>query len=145
MTGIATFTRLDSAERALAVRCLLLVAAIRGALWLLPFRTLDVCFAAFERLPLSVSFDVPLSRMVWAVRAASRRVPGASCLTQSVALHCLLVQAGHRSSIYIGVAKDAERGFQAHAWVETDGRTLLGAPFENSRYTALCSWNGRKA
>lgn len=88
---------------------------------------------------------MPVTRLVWAVRAASRRIPAASCLTQSLALHCLLTRAGHRSDIRIGVAKDAEAGFGAHAWVEYAGQPLLSGPEEVERYVRILTMEDKPA
>ena len=73
----------------------------------------------------------------WAVRTARRMVPLATCLTQALALHHLLARAGYESSIHIGVAKTAGRGFEAHAWVEHAGVTLLSSPSEVAHYSRL--------
>ena len=86
---------------------------------------------------LVVPKDTPVSRLVWAVRAASRRIPAASCLTQSLALHCLLTRAGHAAQIHIGVAKDPTSKFHAHAWVEHEGEPLLSDPAEIVDYVHL--------
>ena len=34
--------------------------------------------------------------------------------------------AGHDTEVHVGVAKDAARGFDAHAWVEYCGVSMLG-------------------
>ena len=57
------------------------------------------------------SDDLPVSRLEWAVRAAGRRVPMASCLTQALALQFLLGRSGHFSEVLIGVRKDVEADF----------------------------------
>jgi hypothetical protein len=145
MKGLLTFIRLQHGERGLVVRTLLLVAAIRVALWVFPFRELQRVISSRGRLPLSVSRDVPVGRLVWAVRAASRRIPAASCLTQSLALHWLLSSAGHRSEVRIGVGKDMEAGFAAHAWVEYAGQPLLSGPEEVERYVQLLTVEGNLA
>lgn len=147
MKGLRTFVRLPRDERGLVLRTLLLVAGIRVALWVLPFQRLQRVigsWGAWGRL-VSVPANMPVSRLVWAVRAASRRVPGASCLTQSLALHCLLTRAGHRSQIRIGVAKDAEVGFGAHAWVEYAGQPLLSGPEEVVQYVRLLTVEDKPA
>lgn len=144
MKGLLTLARLEPAERSLALRTLLLVAGVRAALWIVPFPRLQSLIRSLNVLPLSVPRETPVERLVWAVRAASRRVPGASCLTQSVALHCLLTHAGHPSEVRIGVANDSERGFQAHAWVEHAGHTWLSAPSETAPYVKLFSWGERQ-
>ncbi|SRR6266403_3419298 len=148
MKGLRTFIGLEPGERRLVWQTLLLVAAIRVALWILPFQRLHRVVGSWnsrKHLPLSIPTDMPVGRLVWAVRAASRRIPAASCLTQSLALHCLLARAGHRSEIRIGVAKNAEAGFQAHAWVEYAGQPLLSIPEEVERYVRLLTVEGKPA
>ena len=148
MRSLRTLARLPASERGLVLRTLLLVAAIRVALWVLPFQRLQRVIGswnAWEHLPLSVANDMPVGRLVWAVRAASRRIPAASCLTQSLALHCLLTRAGHHSEVRIGVTKDMEGGFGAHAWVECAGQPLLSGPEEVERYVQLLIVEGKPA
>lgn len=141
MRGFLTLARLEPAERSLVVHTVLLVAVVRAALWIISFERLRSWVGAYDRIPFSlpVPRDIRVERLVWAVRAASRRIPGASCLTQSVALRCLLARAGYDSRILIGVAKDSESGFHAHAWVDHDGRPLLSPLSEVDRYARLLS------
>ncbi len=140
MNSLRTLARLQPDERRLALRTLMLVAAIRVGLWVLSFQQLRRVAGALnssKHLAINVSQDMPVLRLVWAVRAASRRIPAASCLTQSLALHHLLTRAGHHSQIRIGVAKDPEAGFRAHAWVEYKGEPLLSGPEEVARYVRM--------
>jgi hypothetical protein len=137
MSGLQTLATLAREDRALVLRTLPLVAGIRVGLWIVPFRRLQAILGSLARLPLYVPPDMPVSRLVWAVRAASRRVPAASCLTQALALQCLLTRAGRASEIHIGVARDPQTGFQAHAWVECAGTTLLSDPAEMGRYVTI--------
>ena len=134
---LRTLVSLPSFERGLLLRTLPLVVAIRAALWVLPLRQVRRLIRACERLPFHVPADLPVSRLEWAVRAVSRRVPMASCLTQSLALQFLLARTGRSSEIHIGVKKDVETGFQSHAWVECEGRMLLSAPSEIVVYSRL--------
>jgi hypothetical protein len=134
---LRTLVNLPPSERGLVLRTLPLVAAIRVALWVVPLRRVGRLMRACKRLPFSVPDDLPVSRLEWAVRAASRRVPMASCLTQALALQFLLGRSGHFSEVLIGVRKDMEAGFQSHAWVECEGRMLLSAPYEVAEYSRL--------
>jgi hypothetical protein len=134
---LRTLVNLSPAERGLILRTLPLVAAIRVALWVAPLRRVGRLIRACEHLPLFVPGDLPVSRLEWAVRAASRRVPMASCLTQALALQFVLVRSGRSSEVHIGVRKDAAAGFQSHAWVECEGRMLLSAPSEIVGYSRL--------
>jgi transglutaminase superfamily protein len=121
----------------MVLRTLPLVVAIRAALWVLPLRQVRRLIHACERLPFRIQPELPVSRLEWAVRAVSRRIPMASCLTQSLALQFLLARTGRTSEIHIGVKKDMETGFQSHAWVECEGSMLLSAPSEVVVYSRL--------
>lgn len=105
----------------------------------MPFARLKRLLAVHSRKPLGAPGQLPISHLAWAVRAASRRVPAATCLTQSMALHCLMARAGYAAQVHIGVSKDAQSGFKAHAWVEYEGRLLLSGPAEVVPYTCLHS------
>lgn len=81
---------------------------------------------------------VDIERVVWAGRAAARRTPFATCLSSALALQRLLARNGHASELQIGVAGQAG-AFAAHAWLERDGRILIGEE-DRDRYTRLASW-----
>jgi len=139
---IGRYLRLPAAERALLPRLAMLVAAIRLALWTLPFATLQRLLklrALAALFPRGLA-EVPVARLAWAVETTSRRIPSATCLTQSLALQFLLTRAGRASALRIGVARSGARGFQAHAWVECEGRTLIDRPEDVAAYTRLASW-----
>jgi hypothetical protein len=142
MTRFHKFVRLRPGDRTLLVRAMVLVAAIPVALRVLPFpylfRLLDARRRSSSRA--LVGRQESAARLAWGVRTAARLLPGASCLTQSLALHRLLVRAGHSSEVHIGVATDPQSGLSAHAWVEHAGSTWLTAPAEAARYTRLLSW-----
>ena len=77
--------------------------------------------------------------LAWAVRVAARRVPRASCLTQSLALETMLTLAGLPAETRIGVARKTDGAFEAHAWVVHQGRVLLGGLPDMDRFTELAS------
>jgi len=104
------------------------VAAVRISLWLLPSR---VIIQLASRLPGArrVSHDdghTAASTIVWAVDAVARRIPSASCLTQALAGKVLLSWFGYRSELCLGVAHTDHRSLRAHAWLEREGRPVLG-------------------
>lgn len=134
--------RLSPAERRLLPRLALLLAAIRVSLWLVPFALVR---RLLRQRWLSAAFppdlvDATGERLAWAVRVASRPVPAATCLTQSLALQFLLKRSGRSSSLRIGVAKSEQSGFVAHAWIDHGGRTLPDRPEDIACYTPLASW-----
>ncbi|MBX3466782.1 MAG: lasso peptide biosynthesis B2 protein [Planctomycetes bacterium] len=76
-------------------------------------------------------------RIVWAVRVAAARVPGATCLVQALVGQALLARSGRSSAVRFGVRRGAA-GVEAHAWLEHEGSALVGAderyaPFEGVR------------
>jgi hypothetical protein len=139
MRRIKTFFRLPSDQRRLLISAALLVLRIRIFLWTLPFKTVRSLLSRQLR-----ELDEPneadlrsIKKIVRAVRRVSRYVPGATCLTQSLAAHSLLNRAGQPSVIRIGVAKSAKGGLLAHAWIEIDGRVVIGWTEDLHRYTPL--------
>jgi hypothetical protein len=79
----------------------------------------------------------PVDRVSWAVRAASRFVPGASnCLVRALATQALLGKYGYGSELQIGVRKAGDGGLAAHAWLESGGAIVIGE-FELDQYVPL--------
>jgi hypothetical protein len=144
MSRIRRFLALAPAERRLLLRATLLVAAVRVARAVLPWPALRrlVSWAARPgRSPRGV-VAVPPGRLGWAVEVAGRYVPGATCLTQALALQIWLGRHGQPAALRLGVALGAEERLEAHAWLEHEGRVIIGAA-ERPRYTPLPPLEGR--
>jgi hypothetical protein len=137
--GLRSLCGLPAAERQLVLRTIPLVATIRVALWVIPFRRVRHLLRRSEQVTFPVSDSLPISRLEWAVRAASRRIPMATCLTQSLALQFLLAKTGRPSQLHIGVKKDPKSGFRAHAWVELEGCALLNTPADLDAYARIAA------
>lgn len=137
MTVVSRFVRLPPARRSLVVRAWLTVAVYRLALSTLPFRWVR-SFSTFRprasRATAGRSRD--LADLSWAVSVVSRRVPRATCLTQALALQNLLAREGRPAELQIGVAKAADGAFEAHAWLESEGRVVIGGG-DLERFTPL--------
>jgi hypothetical protein len=82
---------------------------------------------------------VPGARVAWAVEVASRRTVGrATCLVEALVAQVVLAAQGHPSQLQFGVARSEAGGVRAHAWVESDGRVVIGGPVRDSeRYVQL--------
>ncbi len=65
-------------------------------------------------------------RIGWAIAVAARYIPAAKCLVQAIAGRNLLASYGFPADIHIGVAKDSKNWLSAHAWVEVEGKTVIG-------------------
>lgn len=75
-------------------------------------------------------------RIAWAVTAASRYVIKATCLIRALTLQVLLQKQGYDATLRIGVIRNEESLLQAHAWVESQGKILMGGS-ELGNYTTL--------
>jgi hypothetical protein len=78
-----------------------------------------------------------IERIAWAVAEASQYIPRATCLTLALATQVLLGWQGHAAHLCIGVARSDIGQFQAHAWVECQGRVVIGGADAPSRFTPL--------
>ena len=112
----------------------------RFLLVFVPFRR-TVAFAAWlaGRFPERRDGDGPhLARLGYLVGRVSRFVPGATCLTQALAMRWMLLRRRIACQLRIGVAKDADGAFKAHAWLETRSqRVLIGGARSPETYKPL--------
>ena len=127
---------LPAAARRRLLHAAIAVAVVRLALSLMPFRWVRARVGA-RKPGLRAPGEDSASQWAWAVRVASRRIPGASCLTQALALQWLLARAGRSARIHIGVAKLGARGFEAHAWLESGGEILIGGDESLDRFAPI--------
>jgi hypothetical protein len=139
MERLHKYLCLPATDRRLLVKSALLLWAVRLGLSLLPFQTLRRLLAGMTRRPVGLqeTEQASVDRVVWAVAVASPYVPEATCLIQALATQVLLGRQGHAASFHIGVARSAAGQFQAHAWVEYQGKIVLGGTDALSRFTPL--------
>jgi Transglutaminase-like superfamily len=145
MARLSKFLRLAAADRRLLLETVMLVWAVRLGLWLLPFRVMRRLLAKLASNPTGSQVDVPtiVARGVWAVTVACRYVPAATCLTQALVTKVMLTRNGHGATVRIGVARTNEGQFKAHAWVETDGKVVIGGPEASlKQYAGLTAIDG---
>ncbi len=140
MTNPCKFFFLRRQEQSALVKALLLLWACRLGLWLLPFKTLRGLLAKISFF--SKCDPAKTDTIIWAVAVGSRYVPAATCLTQALAGQVLLNRHDAPALLCIGVAKDEQGVFQAHAWVESQGRILMGNSPDLRRYTRVSAFEG---
>lgn len=120
-----------------------LLMLIRLGLTLLPFRRVRQLADRYGRSApgREAAPEAELARLAWAVsRMARFVVADRPCLTQALALQLLYARRGHASELRIGVAKEADGRFLAHAWVEQAGRVVIGGADSPRRFTPLPSF-----
>jgi transglutaminase superfamily protein len=132
------FWRLPTPDRSLLVKTAALLGATRIALPLLPLTVIRRLLSRAVRRALgSPSRPAQEARIVWAVCTARRIVPDATCLAQALVTEALCAQSGYPAAVRIGVAKTAATHLVAHAWVESEGRIVVGNLPDLARYTPL--------
>lgn len=137
MTAISAFLALPGGDRRLLLHALMTLVAVRLALRIVPVDRLRRAVGPARRRAR------PANRIAWAVRAASRRLPGTTCLASALAAQRLLSREGHVCQLTIGVTRN-DRGFAAHAWVACEGITLVGGE-ESADYTPLVAWSSHSS
>jgi Transglutaminase-like superfamily len=137
-----SFFRLSFSDQGLLIQAALAVVNAKLAMKTLPLPTARAIVARQQRLAWRV-VPVRADRIVWAVEATSRVIPGMrNCLVQAVAAEAMLIQAGYPCELRIGAAKKAPDELIAHAWVESEGRVVIGE-FELDRYTPMMALRSR--
>ena len=121
MRRLKRYLQLTGAERRILFRVFLAVGVARAALCVVSTETARRVVGKA-----ATGAAGTVEQVVWAVRVASRYVPGATCLTQALAAQALLTQSGFSSQVEIGVARDSLRRLHSHAWVVCQGQVVLG-------------------
>lgn len=140
MGNLGKFTRLPAPDRSLLIYSALLLAGVRLGLWLLPFRSMRRLLVKLNRDRHDSQAVEPatIDRVSWAVTVASRYIPKATCLTQALATKVLLCHRGQPAVLRIGVMRSNRGEFLAHAWIESNGKVVIGGPDEMiKRYKLL--------
>jgi len=106
---------------------------------LLPFRILTRLISLLAHAPIKPRGADYLSaeRVAQVVEVASRHTPGVeTCLAQALTTQVLLARRGYPALLHIGVLRGEQEQFQAHAWVVSEGKAVIGGS-ELERYTPL--------
>ena len=129
MGQLNKFLRLSRGERRLLVRAAFLLALIRLAQGRVPFRRLRRLVVRRPRHGAASAAGDPrlIDQVIWAVTAVSRRTgEWTTCLTQALTAQALLARYGYASRLHVGVGRGDQGELEGHAWLERDGRVLIG-------------------
>jgi hypothetical protein len=140
MFALTRFPRMSRMERLLLLRVAALQCVIRVALRLMPFRRVVAAVnrQARTRIRGRARTRFTPEQLARAVSLTSRRLfRDAPCLTQALAVKVLYCRRGFPASVRIGVRRLPENGFEAHAWVESDGRVVVGFIDDLSTFEVL--------
>jgi len=124
---VGKFARLRTADKWLFVRIFALLVRVRLSLWLLPFnRVRESVQRLGDRAVPGASKRLSAHDLTSLVTAAACYIPRATCLTQALVAHAVLRRYGYMPELTIGVGRGGSNKFQAHAWVELDGKVVIG-------------------
>jgi hypothetical protein len=133
--------RLSLSDAFLLLKSFLLLVSIKLGLRLLSLKRVLRLLATDMRGTTYIGEvdKVLIKRIAWSVRVAARFVPSATCLPQALTTMVILGRLGQPASLRIGVAKDEKGKLEAHAWVESHGKIIVGRLPDLSRFSVLPS------
>lgn len=139
MSRLIKIIQLPLAEQYFLLKAFLLTGSIRLGLWVLPYRVLSEKIVGSQPDLSGIGIPNPgrIMKISHSVKAVSRCIPSATCLTQALAAFVLLKRERQPAQFYIGVMVAEQGEFKAHAWVKCDGKYVVGKIPNVSGYTAL--------
>lgn len=145
MKQILKFLNLTGQDRQLLLKSFILLGLVRLGLYLLPFGTLKQFLD--NRLQLFSKSQkiarIELDKIPWAINLSAKYWFGeVKCLAKALTTQILMSSYGYCSQLQIGVAKSKQGNLEAHAWVENEGKVVVGHLQDLCRFTPLTSWDG---
>jgi hypothetical protein len=134
--------RLKNSDRLLIINTFVLLFSVRLGLWLLPFKSLRQLLNKFSHSlkPSQNYYKKDLNQIIRAVNVSSRYMPGGvKCLARALTTQILMSRYGYSSELRIGVTKGTEGKLEAHAWIEYQGKVVIGNLQDLSRFTPMPS------
>jgi hypothetical protein len=138
MNKICKFLLWPSSDKRLLLEAFLMVIGVRIALSIFPYKKLScgLCYLTTGMAKQSTNPEL-IKKVAKFVLESGRYIPYASCLTQALTASTILRRHGQDSSLKIGVDKDGSGRLVAHAWIEVDGKTILGKVPDIRRYAVM--------
>jgi len=139
------FLRLPAGDRKILIKAGMLLWAVRLGLWILPFQRLRDLLRKENRKPIAEATAelASIQKIARSVKRMSRYVPAATCLTQALVTITMLEEAGLPAFLRIGVARSEAGKIEAHAWVESLGKVIIGGTHVDlKRFTVLHAVEG---
>lgn len=138
MRQFAKLYRLSSAERRLVLEAAILMGLARMIVLTVPFRWVA---SVLERKSAEEKDEQTsgqkIKKVAWAVRRTSLYTPWRSnCLAQAIAAKYMLRRRRISNTLYMGMAKNPQGEFEAHAWLRS-GETIITGGSDLERYAIL--------
>ena len=131
---LTRFAQFTVAERRLVLTAAVVVAAVKVALLTMPVVSVRRCVDAIVDRSRGRPRSFASEAVAWAVMITSRRIPGGNnCQVRALATKIMLSRYGYESTLRFGAPRSESRDFTEHAWLEHDGRIIMGA-FQPDRH-----------
>jgi hypothetical protein len=129
----SSFLRLTWPDRLLVVESTILLASVWAGLKIVHFpviRKLTYAYSGFLRSGSPGTREVPPQRIAWAVVRVADHLPmHTTCLVRALAGYAMVRRRGFLPELRIGILPrrlDDSAPLRSHAWIEHDGRVLIG-------------------
>ncbi|MDJ0568225.1 MAG: lasso peptide biosynthesis B2 protein [Pleurocapsa sp. MO_192.B19] len=140
MNKLVRFLNLNKQERQLFIQAYVLLMFIRLGLFLLPFQRLKKISVRVSQIVKPVDSQIATRSIAQAINRSSRFCPGTvMCLAKALATNTLMNIYGFPCQLHIGVAKGQDNNLEAHAWVEAEGKVVVGYLPDLFRFKAMYS------
>jgi len=130
------FLSLERYDQRILLEALALLIWARLLLWIVPFPALHRRLS--HRRVRKIAPPKDPQYYMNSIERAARYVPGASCLTQSLAARWLLAHSGHDATLRFGARRNSAGKFEAHAWIESNGQ-IISRPTPHAEFSPLPS------
>lgn len=128
MPRFTSFLKLSFRDKKLIFKTVVLMFQVKFMLWFYSFKDIK---KSYEKAENSDKKDVNISKLIWALKMVKQLLPGITCLNGALAGYYLLLDHGYSGQVKIGVGKSISGDFEAHAWLEYNGETIVG---ESEKY-----------
>jgi hypothetical protein len=135
-------------ERRVLVKATFWVAVVKLGLGRIPFATLHRLVTGGGRNGARSAGDRAIpGQVAWAVTVVSRYVPGpTTCLSRALTVQGMLSRLGSPSRLHVGVIRGTQGEVEGHAWVDCEGRILVGGTTsELGQFTPLAVFDVQAA
>ena len=128
MRRLYKFLLLPTGEKVFFIKAVLLTMIVKFGLLIFPLNIIrQFTDYILQLLPKHQIKRLSTEKISWAVSTAGGYLLGAkNCLSQALVAQILLKQNGYPANLNFGASKDNEIKLEAHAWVESEGKIIVG-------------------
>ena len=140
MKKLIKFLNLNRYKQRLLIQTYALLTLVRLGLFLLGFQTLKNLLIEVSQYQKPEDCPITTKDIARAVNHSSRLSPGTvKCLAKALTTNTLMNLYRLPCRLCIGVAKGQDKSLEAHAWVEAEGKIVVGYLPDLARFETMAS------